>query len=67
MVESRDATWRKSSYSDAGGNCVELAALTGGGSAVRDSKSPSAGAVHLSAATHNAWITALKQGRFDAP
>lgn len=64
MVESRDATWRKSSYSDAGGNCVEVAALTGG-SAVRDSKAPAAGTLHLTAAAHSAWINSIKQGRFD--
>lgn len=67
MVESRDVPWRKSSYSDAGGNCVEVATLTGGGSAVRDSKSPAAGTLHLTAAAHTAWIAALKQGAFDAP
>ncbi|MDH2426752.1 DUF397 domain-containing protein [Sphaerisporangium sp. TRM90804] len=32
-----DATWRKSSYS-ANGNCVEVACLTHGRFAIRDSK-----------------------------
>jgi hypothetical protein len=36
-----DLTWKKSSYSSAsGGNCVEVAALPGGGRAIRDSKNP---------------------------
>lgn len=64
MVESRDATWRKSGYSDAGGNCVEVAARTGG-SAVRDSKNPGSGTLHLTATAHTAWINSTKQGRFD--
>ncbi|HEU0089611.1 MAG TPA: DUF397 domain-containing protein [Pseudonocardiaceae bacterium] len=34
------ATWRKSSYSGASGDCVEIAALADGGRAVRDSKNP---------------------------
>jgi hypothetical protein len=32
--------WRKSSHSGSGDQCVEVAALPGGGLAVRDSKNP---------------------------
>jgi hypothetical protein len=32
--------WRKSSYSSAQGQCVEVAAMPDGGRAVRDSKDP---------------------------
>jgi hypothetical protein len=34
------AEWRKSSYSNPSGNCVEAARLPGGEMAVRDSKRP---------------------------
>lgn len=33
--------WRKSSHSGSGDQCVEVAALPGGGMAIRDSKHPS--------------------------
>jgi len=32
--------WRKSSHSGSGDQCVEVAALPGGGLAIRDSKNP---------------------------
>ncbi|WP_424528871.1 DUF397 domain-containing protein [Sphaerisporangium viridialbum] len=35
-----DATWRKSSASGAENNCVEIADLSGGAKAIRDSKHP---------------------------
>ncbi|MFF8373498.1 DUF397 domain-containing protein [Streptomyces lydicus] len=35
-----EPTWRKSSYSSGGGNCVEVASLGAGTVAVRDSKNP---------------------------
>jgi len=34
------AVWRKSSYSGAVGNCVELAVLAGGRLAIRNSRDP---------------------------
>jgi len=37
------APWRKSSYSDTGANCVELARTKSGKVAVRDSKNPDGG------------------------
>ena len=33
-------TWRKSTWSNPGGNCVEVAALPGGAVAVRNSRHP---------------------------
>jgi hypothetical protein len=32
--------WRRSSYSGTSGNCIEVAAISHGGRAVRDSKDP---------------------------
>ena len=45
-MDARDlsrATWRKSSYSNGGGNCVEVADLSGGARVLRDSKNPDDG------------------------
>jgi Domain of unknown function (DUF397) len=46
-----DLAWKKSPYSSgSGGNCVEVAALPGGGRAIRDSKAPNAGMLLLTPA-----------------
>lgn len=50
-------TWRKSSYSNGeGGNCVEVADGVPGAVPVRDSKSPDAGALVISAPAWAAFI-----------
>jgi hypothetical protein len=38
-------TWRKSSYSSSGGNCVEVARTADGRLAFRDSKAPGEGMI----------------------
>ncbi|MFI0367857.1 DUF397 domain-containing protein [Actinomadura sp. 1N219] len=56
-------TWRRSSYSGAGGtdNCVELARLpTGIG--VRDSKAPETGRLSLPPEAFTALVARLKRG-----
>jgi len=40
--------WRKSSYSNTGANCVEVARTRSGKVAVRDSRNPDAGALRFS-------------------
>jgi len=40
--------WRKSSYSNTGANCVEVARTRSGMVAVRDSKNPGGGALSFS-------------------
>jgi len=44
-----DATtpWRKSSYSNSGANCVEVARTRSGKIAVRDSKNPGSGTLNF--------------------
>lgn len=43
-IRMKHSVWRRSSYSGAGNDCVEIA-LVGGGAAVRDSKATSRGAL----------------------
>ena len=55
--EAEFVTWIKSSYSGpTGGNCVETAALPGGGMAVRDSQVPAGPALVFSAAAWGAFV-----------
>jgi len=59
----RELNWRKSSYSGSTQhteNCVEAAALPGGGVAIRDSKNPSAPYLTVTPA---AWRQFLDQVR----
>jgi Domain of unknown function (DUF397) len=46
--------WRKSSYSNTGANCVEIAKTRGGKVVVRDSKNPNGAALNFSL---SAWKT----------
>ncbi|MEU4668688.1 DUF397 domain-containing protein [Amycolatopsis sp. NPDC023774] len=57
------ATWRKSSHSGGGNDCVEIA-FVGGDAAVRDSKDPEGGAFRLSA---SGWRGLLAAVRADGP
>jgi hypothetical protein len=52
-------TWRKSSYSGGGNNCVEVAPADAG-VAVRDSKNPGGGHLTVSAAAWTAFTASLK-------
>ncbi|TDQ00636.1 DUF397 domain-containing protein [Labedaea rhizosphaerae] len=58
------AMWRKSSRSNGGGACVEIAVLPEA-AAVRDSKNQSAGALVLGADAWTAFRAAAKQGDLD--
>jgi Domain of unknown function (DUF397) len=58
------AVWRKSSYSSAEGNCVEVAELnTAVG--VRDSKNRDGGALRLERAAWAGFVADTKAGRYD--
>ncbi|MEU3599602.1 DUF397 domain-containing protein [Streptomyces sp. NPDC006798] len=58
---STQGPWRKSSYSGANGDCVEVA-LARGGMAVRDSKDPDAGQQAHSTAPWTTFIHAVRSG-----
>jgi hypothetical protein len=57
--------WRKSSHSSAEGqNCVEVAMLSNGGRAVRDSKNPGGPILTFTPAEWDAFIGGAKDGEF---
>lgn len=64
-AQLRTACWRKSSYSNDQGECVETAQLTDGTIAVRNSNHPQVGVVFFTPAEMNAWIKGCKAGEFD--
>ncbi|RBQ22132.1 DUF397 domain-containing protein [Spongiactinospora rosea] len=56
------ATWRKSTYSDAGGECIEVARLTNDRIALRDSKDPHGPVLIFSGAEWRQFTTGLARG-----
>ena len=56
------AEWRKSSYSNPSGNCVEIARLPGRRVAVRNSRFPDGPALILTSAQWLPFLTALQAG-----
>jgi hypothetical protein len=67
MTES--PRWFTSSYSDNGGNCIEVAAnlvASRGVVPVRDSKDPEGPALVFAADAWSAFVTDIQAGRFTA-
>ncbi|MBT1098070.1 DUF397 domain-containing protein [Streptomyces sp. Tu102] len=60
-----NVNWQKSSYSTADGNCVEVALLTGGDVAMRNSRDPHGPALVYTQAEIAAFIAGVKDGEFD--
>lgn len=58
------ALWRKSTFSNNTGACVEVAELPGG-TAVRDGKHPSGAVLTFTTATWSTFTTAIQRGQFD--
>jgi len=52
--------WRKSSYSSAQGDCVEVAPLPDGGRAVRDSKDPRGPVLRFTAESWKAFTERIR-------
>jgi hypothetical protein len=59
------ADWRKSTWSNPSGDCVEVAALPGGGVAVRNSRHPSGPALIFRPGEISAFLAGAKNGEFD--
>ena len=60
-----DVTWRKSRRSNSSGNCVEMAALSDGRVAVRNSRHPEGPALVYTNAEIEALVLGAKDGDFD--
>ncbi|WP_454198790.1 DUF397 domain-containing protein [Nocardia sp. Marseille-Q1738] len=58
-------TWRKSSFSNPSGNCVELAEASNGQVAVRNSRDPEAGVLFYTRPEIDAFVRGAKAGEFD--
>ena len=68
MIEGIDPAslaWRKSSYSDSGGECVETAILPDRRVAVRHSKRPDGAMLLYTPAEWNAFLKGARDGEFD--
>ncbi|WP_055478907.1 DUF397 domain-containing protein [Sphaerimonospora mesophila] len=63
--ELAKARWRKSSYSGSGDQCVEVAVLSGGRRAVRDSKDPASPVLVFTSTEWTAFLNGIKSGKFD--
>jgi hypothetical protein len=59
-AELTRATWRKATYSQANGDCVEVAALSGNRIAIRDSKDTTSPALIMAAGQ---WRMFLSRAR----
>ncbi|MGW1175678.1 DUF397 domain-containing protein [Kitasatospora sp. NPDC002543] len=63
-VDLSSASWGKSSYSNNGGDCVEVAAGFPGLAPVRDSKDPHGPALLFRAKAWKSFVTAVRSGEF---
>ncbi|MFD5752472.1 DUF397 domain-containing protein [Streptomyces sp. NPDC127033] len=65
QASTLDVIWVKSRQSNAIGNCVEMAALPGGGVAVRNSRDPQGPALVYTESEATAFLSGVKDGDFD--
>ncbi|WP_327115593.1 DUF397 domain-containing protein [Nocardia sp. NBC_01730] len=57
--------WRKSSFSNPSGNCVEVAEAANGQVAVRNSRDPEGGVLLYTRPEIDAFVRGAKAGEFD--
>lgn len=60
-----DLVWGSPSVCPSGSGCVEIAALPGGGAAIRDGKDPTGAQLRFDAEEWAAFVAAVKAGQFD--
>jgi hypothetical protein len=65
MTDFDGAVWHKSTRSNAGGDCVEVADNLPGTVLVRDSKDPHGPVLTFTPREWDAFITGAKDGEFD--
>jgi len=61
-----ELTWVKSSLSFSNGNCVEVATLSGGGTAVRNSRDPRGPVLAFTPEEWSAFLGGVRNGEFDS-
>ncbi|MFG3223427.1 DUF397 domain-containing protein [Kitasatospora sp. NPDC048194] len=61
-----DLVWRKSSFSGAQSNCVEVAVGAEGAVPVRDSKDPDGPALLFATEAWDSFLSGVKSGEFSA-
>lgn len=59
-----ELSWRRSSKNSDAGQCVEVAALPGGGVAVRNSGDPNGAILRFTPAEWDAFIAGARDGEF---
>ncbi|WP_030259931.1 MULTISPECIES: DUF397 domain-containing protein [Streptomyces] len=62
--QSHEATWRKSTYSNGDGECIEVADGITGIVPVRDSKDPSGPALKFTSEGWQAFVAGIRAGEF---
>jgi hypothetical protein len=64
-IRNDDLRWRMPRGCTGTANCVEIAELPGGGTAIRDGKDPEGPRLEFAAAEWAAFLRAAKAGGFD--
>ncbi|MFH8789348.1 DUF397 domain-containing protein [Streptomyces roseoverticillatus] len=64
-IQQGNTTWRKSSYSLANGDCVEVASPLPQSIAVRDSKDPQGPILGFAPTTWSAFVTTVSRRAYD--
>ncbi|MEU1204861.1 DUF397 domain-containing protein [Nocardia sp. NPDC005825] len=64
-IDRSNLLWRKSTFSNPSGNCVELAPLSNGHVAVRNSRDPEGSLIVYTRPEIDAFLQGAKSGEFD--